>query len=463
MHLYKKLLVYAKEKIYPMHMPGHKRNPKFIMENPYAWDVTEVDGTDNLHSPDGIIREEMDWLKKQYKTEETYLLVNGSTCGILAAISACCRKGDRIVVARNCHRAVYHAIFLLELQPVYLYPDSDEKTGILLGIRKEQVEEVLTEDTACVVLTSPTYEGVVSDVKGIARVAHDRGVPLIVDAAHGAHFAWSEQMPTTPMEYGADIVVESLHKTLPALTQTALLHLGTKRVVKSEIERYLAIYETSSPSYVLMGSISQCVHWLAEQGKQRWQQYVSELALFEEAATKWHHLRLWQHADKEPTKLIVWTGESSWTGMQLAEQLRTVYGIEAEMAEREYVVLMTTVADTKESIRALQDALSEIDARLTSKASGERVPLLPAKVQRCAYEAIYSDTKSVPLEQSVGMIAAEYAFCYPPGIPFLVPGEMIAEEILEYIASAKEYGLTLLGLTDEKFENILVCCDKEES
>lgn len=462
MHLYESLLAYAKGETYPMHMPGHKRSPEFVMENPYAWDVTEVDKTDNLHHPEGIIRAEMDWLQKKYGTKETYLLVNGSTCGILAAISACCRRGDSIVVARNCHRSVYHAIFLLELKPIYLYPQEDVKTGILLGIQKEQVEEVLTDDVACVVITSPTYEGVMSDVQEIAESVHEKNIPLIVDEAHGAHFAWSDTMPRTAMEQGADLVVESLHKTLPALTQTALLHRASERVAAAEIERYLAIYETSSPSYVLMASISQCVHWLAEKGEIPWQQYKETLSLFEEQAAKWHYLRLWQHPFKEPSKLIIWTGDSSWTGTDLAEQLRMSYGMEVEMAEGDYVIAMTTIADTREGILKLADALTDMDSKMTEATRSRRKRVPRALVRKNCYEALYGETKVVPIRQSKGEIAAEYAFFYPPGIPFLVPGEEITDDVLLHLADAKKYGLTLLGLQDKQLETILVCADKEE-
>ena len=223
MNLYERLMWTAKENRYPMHMPGHKRAGLFTMANPYAFDVTEIDGTDNLHQPEGEILWEMEQMKQKYGTKDSYLLVNGSTCGILAAISACCHPGDTIVIARNCHRSVYHAVELLSLKPVYVYPEVDKETGICLGISSEEVKHVIVDTKpACVVLTSPTYEGVVSNIRAIAEIVHEKNSLLVVDEAHGAHFAWSDKFPETAMEQGADLVIESLHKM-------SLIHISDPR------------------------------------------------------------------------------------------------------------------------------------------------------------------------------------------------------------------------------------------
>lgn len=460
MNLYEKLLAYTAEDRYPMHMPGHKREAGFVMENPYAFDVTEVEGTDNLHRPAGIIRQEMEQMKAIYGTQDTYLLVNGSTCGILTAISACCRRGDEIVVARNCHRSVYHAMELLELHPVYVYPEVDADTGICLGITAVQIEAALKKgNPSCVVLTSPTYEGVVSDIRQIAGIVHEKGIPLVVDEAHGAHFAWCDAMPETAMQQGADLVVESLHKTLPALTQTALLHRVTQRIPAERVERYLDIYETSSPSYVLMGSISQCVHWLREEGERRFSAYLGRLQKFREQAGKWKHLELWEISQKEPSKLIITTGDSMLTGPALADLLRMHYGIEVEMEAPGYLVAMTSVADTAEGMQRFAVALTEIDAGLAGGAGRKsRVTTgQEAVIRRSIYEAAEDAGERVPRSAAVGRIAAEYAMLYPPGIPFLVPGEEVTEVAVKEMERAGQQGLLLLGPDDETGRTIRVC------
>lgn len=475
MNLYDDLLKYTAAGRYPMHMPGHKRNAGFCMANPYLFDVTEVEGTDNLHHPTGVIREEMERMKVIYGTQDTYLLVNGSTCGILAAISACCQRGDRILVARNCHRSVYHAIYLLEMEPVYLYPEMDPDTGICMGITVEQVERALAQkDVSCVVITSPTYEGIVSDIRGIARVVHEKDIPLVVDEAHGAHFAWSRAMPETAMEQGADLVVESLHKTLPALTQTGLLHRVTDRVPGELLERYLAVYETSSPSYVLMGSISQCMKWLSEQGEKAFDKYMVRLEQFRRQAGQWQHLSLWEPSGKEPSKLVITTGDTFLSGPELAERLRQKYHIEVEVEASDYILAMTSIADTEEGFARLSEALTQIDADLECeniqkrRDGKERIEKqfapgqVEAMVRQRSYRAMNQDYETLPLSECVGRVSAEYAMLYPPGIPFLVPGEEVTESVIGQIMTAREKKLSLQGLADEMGNTIRVCRQEEK-
>ena len=220
------LEAYGKSDVYPFHMPGHKRNPLPFPEV-YGIDITEIDGFDNLHHAEGILKEAQQRAADLYGSAHCYYLVNGSTCGILASICAAVKKRGRILAARNSHKAVYHALFLSELTAEYLYPAVTE-CGIQGQITPRQVEDALKKDpeTSAVVITSPTYEGVISDIEGIAKVAHVHGIPLIVDSAHGAHLGFGGEFPQNAVRLGADAVIESLHKTLPSFTQTALLHLN---------------------------------------------------------------------------------------------------------------------------------------------------------------------------------------------------------------------------------------------
>ena len=284
--LYGTLVEYSRRPILPMHMPGHKRNPAFVMGNPYGIDVTEVSGLDDLHRPEGVSRRLMDRVTALYGSDQSYLLVNGSPGGVLSAVSACCRHGDRIVMARNCHASVYHAVRLLGLRPVYVYPSAEggemEHLGIAGAISASAVETALRAhpDTSCVVLTSPTYEGVVSPVRDIGAVTGRHGVPLIVDEAHGAHFNWHPFFPPTAFEEGADLVVESLHKTLPALTQTGVLHARFRLVSRERLEWCLRTFQSSSPSYVLMAGIDRCFSYIEQEGAEAFETYVKNLQVF---------------------------------------------------------------------------------------------------------------------------------------------------------------------------------------
>ena len=263
--------------IYPFHMPGHKR--AFLpFANPYAIDITEIEGFDNLHHATGILQEAQQKAADLYGAKKTYYLVNGSTCGLLAAISAAVPRGEKILMARNCHKAVYHAMYLRQLVPVYLYPE-DTAYGIQGQVTPQMVQKQLkqTPDIRAVVITSPTYDGVVSDIQSIADIVHAYGIPLIVDEAHGAHFRFSDYFPVSAADLGADVVIQSFHKTLPAMTQTAVLHLCSERVSEKLIRRFLGIYETSSPSYILMSSLDACVAKLEKDSGRLFDEFTENL------------------------------------------------------------------------------------------------------------------------------------------------------------------------------------------
>lgn len=470
MNLYEQLLAYRDADFYPMHMPGHKRNADFYMENPYSFDVTEVEGTDNLHHPRGIIRELMDQMRNYYQTAGSYPLVNGSTCGVLAAISACCKKGDKILVDRCCHHSVYHAIYLLDLKPIYLYRPVEGETGIALALPVSHVREILEghQDVSCVIITSPTYEGIVSDIRGIADLVHRQNIPLVIDEAHGAHLCVVGELENNPfplsaIRQGADLVVQSFHKTLPALTQTGVLHICSDRVETGIIERYLAIYETSSPSYILMASIAQCMDWILRDGRTCFLQYKRRLEWFEGQADSWKTLFLWKNGNKEPSKWIVGIREDKMTGAQLTQRLRTGYGIETEMTAGKYILAMTSPCDTDTGIEHLAEALCEIDAKF-SKIRGEKRADDPdnreddpklqwremprAIVRMSLYESMNGKSLKVLPENSVGEIAADYIMAYPPGIPLVVPGEEITAVHINMIREAQKKGLKLYGIED---------------
>ena len=264
--LYDKLKSYKDSGIYPFHMPGHKRND--ILNDgllPYEIDLTEIEGFDNLHNACGCIREIEKKAEKLYRVNRAFLLVNGSTGGILSSIRAMTNFGDKIIVTRNCHKSVYNAIELCGLNPEYILPEYDENNGVFTSVSPHKLEELLREnpDTKLVVITSPTYEGVVSDIKAIADICHKNGAMLFVDEAHGAHFPFSEKFPSEAVRCGADVAVVSLHKTLPSFTQTALL-LTDNSELSDKLQENLSVFETSSPSYILMSAIENCLDYISE-------------------------------------------------------------------------------------------------------------------------------------------------------------------------------------------------------
>ncbi len=453
-------------------MPGHKRRA-LPFPNPYTIDITEIDGFDNLHHAEGLIREAEERAAKLYGAGRSYYLVNGSTCGLLAAICAAARRGDKVLAARNCHKAVYHAISMQGLAAEFLYPAITR--GDLQGqITAAQVEEALTKhpDIAVVILTSPTYEGIVSDVAAIAACCHAHGAALIVDEAHGAHFGFGAGFPENAVRLGADAVIMSLHKTLPSFTQTALLHCNGTRIDPGRVARYLGVYETSSPSYLFMAGMDACIDLIREQGAELFAEYRRRLdAFYRDTAdlTQLHVMRREdlckeEAYDWDDSKLIIYAGAMG--GEALHQELLGHYHLQMEMVSADYVLGMTSLMDTDEGMRRLVTALHEIDeknrrmAEPHETAEENRKTELDGEVPEAGftarmyrenprrmqiYQALDLPYREVPFDEAVGKMAADYVYLYPPGIPLIVPGEVITEEFIRHIRECRERKLNVEG------------------
>ena len=454
--IYQKLKQLETNGHYPFHMPGHKRNCQDEFSNtiPFSLDITEITGYDDLHHPEGMIREAMDDFKKIYKTKESYFLINGSTAGNLAAMASVCSFGDKILIARNCHKSVYHGVELLGLDPVYVYPKINED-GMCEGITKDQISRVLREEKGikAAVIVSPTYEGVVSDIKEIADMLHSQGILLIVDEAHGAHFPFYEGFPKSAVFQGADLVIQSLHKTLPSLTQTGLLHLCTDRIQKEWVQSRLSIFQTSSPSYLLMASIDYCVHRCQEE-KESFQQYEKLMNSFYGKLEALRHLKRIKTDDFG--KVVISVRDSSINGMELFRLLRDQYDIEPEMAEIHYLIAMTSVCDTREGILKLEHALLDIDGRLQGIRKENHMEMKMAEVPKIMLpsEAVKQRKGKISLEQSEGKISGDYIYLYPPGIPLIVPGEKITGRVLDKIEEYLHNHMRIEGCENRKISII---------
>ena len=411
---------------YPFHMPGHKRSDDFGIAGSDI-DITEIDGFDNLHCPNGSILEIEEKLSQLYESSYSFMHVNGSTVGILASIFAVTERGDKIIIARNCHKSVYNACFLRELDVVYIEPEFDCEDGYYTEINQETVDRAITEnpDAKALVITSPTYEGNVSNIIS--------DIPLIIDAAHGAHFGFGN-FPKYP---NGDIVISSLHKTLPSLTQTAALNVFNKNYT-DEIRKYLAIFETSSPSYILMNSVSKCVEFLLNSEK-AFAEYEKNLAEFYK--TRLNNLQFKIGDDRG--KIVVSTAHCDIRGTELADILRNEFAIECEMASLNYVILMTSVADKAEAYGMLANALKTVDERLT-KRTAKPIKKLSIPKNACKISDV-KNTAPVPLSEATGKICGEFVYAYPPDIPIIVPGEQISSAIIENICEMLESGINIIS------------------
>lgn len=450
--IYDRLKAYGKSDFYPFHMPGHKRNSKCgPLSELYRLDITEIDGFDDLHHPVSIIREAQERAAQLYHSEHTYFLIDGSTAGILTAISAVSGRGRKLILARNCHKAVYHAAFLNHLELCYVYPELLKGHGIAGEIRAQDIENqikaILSEEEGkepkeliCgVVITSPTYDGVSSDVQEIADMVHRYELPLIVDQAHGAHFGVHPAFPENAVAQGADAVIHSVHKTLPAPTQTALLHINGDLIGRNEVEKYLHIYQSSSPSYVLMAGIDESIAFVKKRGYEGLDKVVKFRRKLEDTAAALKNLKLCPGT--EPGKALIYDQSGRMSGQELMERLERKYHLQMEMASGAYVTAILTMADQKAGIRRLRKALCELDQFIEKLPFRERTEEVIFRAQKKlpmwqAYEAAYDE---VDIYSAAGRITAEFVGLYPPGIPLLVPGEIVPKEILDMESIVKKY------------------------
>lgn len=460
--LYEKLSEYCREDNIPMHMPGHKRNTAAF---PYlaalggALDITEIDSFDDLNEPSSIFAESERLAAELWGSDECIFSVNGSTGALLAAVRAAvaCRAGRRVIVARNCHRSVYNALELCAARAEYIVPHVCD-LGFAASVRPEDVSSALVRcpDAAAVIITSPTYEGVISDVRAIAELCHANKVPLIVDEAHGAHLSLGKIFPAGAVECSADIVVQSLHKTLPSLTQTAVMHVNTSLVSREELRRQMTVFQTSSPSYLLSASIDGAVRFLASlDGELRLAEWKRSVEMIRGSLAEDGHAVLPESEDgvfaADVSKLIL------RGGFEMMKRLRRC-GIELEMATVGYAVAMTGAGDTERNLHRLATALREIPPISVTSREGVSERIYVPECVMSASEAVSRKSERVKAGESVGRVSARYVYAYPPGIPLVVPGEKICSELIAQITCLDRSDASLRGVDAD---GMLLCLTEE--
>lgn len=444
------------------HVPGHKLGKIYdklgysdIVKNIYKMDTTEIPGTDNLHSPEGIIKKSQERASKVFKSDETYYLVNGSTCGIQGAIMALCNPKDKIIVNRDCHQSVINSCILADIEPVYILSKIDKETNIQEGIHIEEAKKIIDNnlDAKAILLTYPTYYGKTFDLKEICDYAHKHNIIVIVDEAHGAHLGLSDRLPKTALEEGADIVIQSTHKTLPSFTQSSMIHIKGDRVDRQRLSTMLRIIESSSPSYILMSSLELAVDIYETKGNELMEELLDNLEKFKEK-NKNTSFDIYNEDDK--TKLFLSSKRLGMTGYELEDILREKYNIQVELANYYGVLLICTIGNTKEDLDRLSEALEDISNRYNKGSYIECLEypvVIPEKVLN-PREAFYKNKKSVKIYESIGQICAEYVIPYPPGVSLLSPGEVITKEIIDYVILCHKKGMNINGIKDSNLEFI---------
>ncbi len=446
----------------PYHMPGHKRRAEYdYLGDAALIDYTEIDGLDNLHAPCGILREAMCYAAALYGAKKSFFLVNGSTGGVLSAVYSICRGGGMLIAARNSHKSVYNAAILCGSPVYYMMPRMSD-CGFALDVTPAEAEEALAAhpNAAAMLVTSPTYDGVVSDIAGIAGVCHKRGVPLIVDAAHGAHLGFLDKTVKSPVACGADIAIMSLHKTLPSLTQTGILHVCGDLVDSDTIAQSLAVFETTSPSYVFMASVDGCLHEMAN--RRLFTDWKEKIAKIHEIAAACDGVHLFipeaVFAYDESKLILMCDG---YTGGEIADILRRRFRIEPEMTAAGYVLLMTGAGDTWEMTDSLCGVF-EFFAQNPRRAEENTLKSNPYQIapdcRMKLSDAVLAKSEAIPIGDAAGRISAEFVMPYPPGIPLIAPGEGITTERIQTIEALLECGLNLLTSHGEFGGTIPVVC-----
>lgn len=485
------LTEYGESDAYPYHMPGHKRyegeeTTRFWKEY-YKRDITEIDGFDDLHQADGILKEAMERAAKLYHSEHTYYLINGSSAGVLIAIMAAVPRGGSLILMRGSHKSAYHALLLGGMHGIYLSSGTDTATGVELGVTADQVVSMAEAhpEAGAVFLTSPTYEGFSMPLREIAEELHKRNRLLIVDAAHGAHFGMADYLPENAVEAGADLVIHSLHKTLPSPTQTALLHVNGSRVRISQVERYFSVFQTTSPSYVLMAGIDECICMLQNSKEKLFAAFYRKRQKLHDSLSGLKRIRIVDAfaplstpdgmsgcVVPEMGKMLLIPDQEYMTARELHDILRVQYHLQPEMATPAYVLLILTIMDTEEGYRRLSEALHEIDHNidhnmekidntkkdLTKRDKGD----LPEAVYTIA-EADAMEGEWISSEDAIGRISQGIVAVYPPGRPLLVPGERITKQVIEELQYCRSSGCEVHGIVlwEETPDMFQVLCTRD--
>lgn len=441
------------------HMPGHRLGkgiPRNFTHDLLSLDITEINGSDNLHQPSGIILEAQKMAAEAFGADQTYFLVNGSTAGIQAMILAACKKGDTLIVGRDCHRSVINALMLAGAEPFYIMPGYDETFGINTVLTPRQVENALDSCPGAVgvLITRPGYYGCCCDIESISDIVHARGKLLLVDEAHGAHLEFSDMLPVSAMDVCADACVQSAHKTLPVVTQGAYLHIKNKQIDREKLGYYLDILQTTSPSYIIMAFLDFARAVMENSGRDLIRSLLTSVNRFKETIGTIDRLKILETIKDgvlDPTRIVINFKEIPASGFEISDYLRKRYNIQVEMADLANIVCIATVSSTSRDFEMLSDALFDISHGFAGAYRyNNTFPMSGGLPERAVGlgEALTAPGERVDLEKAVGRVAKSVLTPYPPGVPVICPGEVITAEIVDHLSSIVKAGGSVVGLGD---------------
>ncbi len=475
---------YAEGGVARFHMPGHKggagihpRLRHLLGARVFRADVTGVEGMDDLHQPTGVIAAAQELAAAAFGADRSYFLVNGTSAGVQAMLLATCRDGDPVVLPRNIHKSILSGVILSGARPVFVQPELDGELGLALGVTPEAVRQALarTPGARAALVLYPTYHGVAADVRGLAAAAHDAGVPLLVDEAHGPHFRFHPVLPAPALEGGADACAQGMHKIAGGLTQASILHVREGRIDVPRLEAALRLIQTTSASYLLLASLDAARLHLATEGRQLLDRALALAAWVRERVNAIPGLyafggeRLGRPGavGLDPTKVTVTVKGLGLSGQQVEMILRYRFGIQVEMSDLFHVLLIVGFGNSEEEARRVVAALEQV-ARQAPGLREERVVGLLAEAERLGAlpplpevavtprEAFFAPCRPVRLEEAAGCVSAEVVTCYPPGIPLLCPGERVSRDVVDHLRLVRRSGLRVSGPRDPSLEYLHV-------
>jgi arginine/lysine/ornithine decarboxylase len=452
------------------HTPGHKsgkgistRFRKFVGPRIFSIDLTTLDEVDSLQNPTGVIKEAQELAARASGADRSYFLVNGTTVGNHAMVASTTGPGDKVLIARNCHRSALTGMIVSGAQPVFFQPTFDRDLKLTLNVTFETVKQAIDVNpgSRALLITSPNYYGLCADIEKIIPYAHEKGLIVLVDEAHGPHLKFNPKLPKCALEAGADLCVQSTHKIVGGMTQASMLHAKAGRINIDDVTNTLKLLQTTSPSYILMASLDLARMQMATEGKKLLNRTIK---LAEEARAEISKIagiscfskeRAQQAgmADMDVTKLTISVSDLGLSGYHVSQMLNTRFGIQVEMADPFHVLVIVSIGDRQDDLNRLVEALRQISAE--TGLQGALLPLdkvhppsLTNRFIMTPREAFYSDTELVSIGQAAGRVAAEIVTVYPPGIPLLVPGEEISKDAIDYITNMAGLGAIIDGLNE---------------
>ena len=456
--VYEALQEFRRNRVVPFDVPGHKRgrgNPELVSllgKQCVELDVNSMKPLDNLCHPISVIKEAEELAAEAFGAAHAFLMVGGTTSAVQTMVLTACKSGEKIILPRNVHRSVINALVVNGATPIYVNPDTDSRLGIALGMKISQVERAIEEnpEAKAILVNNPTYYGICSNLKKIVELAHEHGMMVLVDEAHGTHFYFGEDMPLTAMAAGADMSSVSMHKSGGSLTQSSFLLTGPD-VSAGYVRQVINLTQTTSASYLLISSLDISRRNLALRGKELFRE-VMRIANYKEL------INGDSVYDFDPTKLTVYTLDIGLAGIEVYDLLRDEYDIQLELGDMGNVLAYISIGDRMREVERLVSALVDVKRRYCKDRTGlfDHEYINPSVVMT-PQEAFYAPKEEmIPIRETNGRICTEFVMCYPPGIPILAPGERITQEIIDYILYAKEKGCQLTGPEDEKVERLNV-------